>query len=218
MTCDETRRRFRASALLSVLALGLRRCGAEDGEAGKGGIKTDAGVTSEPCPGSANKERGCIYLGTLSDLTEGPFAPLAVPITDAQKEFWKRVNDYGGIAGKYDVDVEKYTRDNKYNPEEHVAKLREIEPNVLALAQSLGTPPTLAGPRAPEAGRGRGRSRELVVGLVVRGRGPDPRERLQLLHRVDERARLGGRGVRQAGQGAGRGLPRRLRRRLRRRA
>ena len=35
-------------------------------------------------------------------------------------------------------------RDNKYNPEEHVAKLREIEPDMLALAQSLGTPPTLA--------------------------------------------------------------------------
>ena len=137
--------RYLAAGLLLVLALGLPACGAEEEATGEGGVKTDVGVTSEPCPGSANKDRGCIYLGTLSDLTEGPFAPLAVPITDAQKAFWERVNDSGGIGGKYDVDVAKYTRDNKYNPEEHVAKLREIEPNVLALAQSLGTPPTLAG-------------------------------------------------------------------------
>jgi ABC-type branched-subunit amino acid transport system substrate-binding protein len=134
-----------ALALLAVLALSLVACGAEDEASGGGGVNTDVGVTSEPCPGSSNKDRGCIYLGTLSDLTEGPFAPLAVPITDAQKDFWARVNASGGIGGKYDVDVAKYTRDNKYNPEEHVAKLREIEPNVLALAQTLGTPPTLAG-------------------------------------------------------------------------
>jgi ABC-type branched-subunit amino acid transport system substrate-binding protein len=137
--------RYLAAGLLLVLALGLPACGAEEEATGEGGVKSDVGVTSEPCPGSPNKDRGCIYLGTLSDLTEGPFAPLAVPITDAQKAFWKRVNESGGIGGEYDVDVEKYTRDNKYNPEEHVAKLREIEPNVLALAQSLGTPPTLAG-------------------------------------------------------------------------
>ena len=137
--------RLWALALLAVLALGLAACGAEDEATGEGGIKTDVGVTSEPCPDSSNKEHGCIYLGTLSDLTEGPFAPLAVPITDAQKDFWARVNASGGIGGKYDVDVAKYTRDNKYNPEEHVAKLREIEPDVLALAQTLGTPPTLAG-------------------------------------------------------------------------
>jgi ABC-type branched-subunit amino acid transport system substrate-binding protein len=134
-----------AVALLAVLALSLAACGAEDEASGGGGVKTDVGVTSDPCPDSKNKDRGCIYLGTLSDLTEGPFAPLAVPITDAQKAFWNRVNVNGGIGGKYDVDVAEYTRDNKYNPEEHVAKLREIEPNVLALAQTLGTPPTLAG-------------------------------------------------------------------------
>jgi ABC-type branched-subunit amino acid transport system substrate-binding protein len=134
-----------ALALLAVLALSLAACGAEDDASGEGGVQTDIGVTSEPCPDSSNKDRGCIYLGTLSDLTEGPFAPLAVPITEAQKDFWARVNASGGIGGKYDVDVAKYTRDNKYNPEEHVAKLREIEPDVLALAQTLGTPPTLAG-------------------------------------------------------------------------
>ena len=139
-----TRWRLPTAAMVSAVALALTACGAED-KAATGGVKTDTGVTAEPCPGSANKDRGCIYLGILSDLTEGPFVPLAVPLTAAQKDFWTRVNANGGIGGKYDVDVTKYTRDNKYNPEEQVAKLREIEPDVLALNQSLGTAPTLAG-------------------------------------------------------------------------
>jgi ABC-type branched-subunit amino acid transport system substrate-binding protein len=111
---------------------------------GGGGIKTDKGVTEEPCPDAVNEDHGCIYLGVLSDLTVGPFAPLAVPITDAQEAFWQKVNEEGGIADAYDVNITKYTRDNKYNPEVQVAKYREIEPNILALAQTLGTPPTIA--------------------------------------------------------------------------
>jgi ABC-type branched-subunit amino acid transport system substrate-binding protein len=119
----------------------------DDGGGGGGGggeLQTGTGVTEEPCPNSENQDRGCIYLGVLSDLTEGPFAPLAVPITDGQKAFWARVNANGGIGGEFDVDIETNTRDNKYDPEEHVAKYREIEPEILALAQSLGTPTTLA--------------------------------------------------------------------------
>lgn len=129
---------------LAILALTLSACGGGEGGQTAREVKTDVGVTDEPCPGSSHQDRGCIYLGILSDLTEGPFRALAVPITEGQKAFWKRVNDGGGIGGKYDVDVDKYTRDNKYNPQEHVAKFREIEPNVLALAQTLGTPTTLA--------------------------------------------------------------------------
>lgn len=134
--------RVGAVALACLLALGLTACGADEGGS-KGEVKFDAGVTSEPCPDGKNKDNGCIYLGTLSDLTEGPFAPLGQEIVKGQKDFWARVNEQGGVGG-FDVDVTKYVRDNKYNPEEHVAKLREIEPDVAALAQSLGTPPTLA--------------------------------------------------------------------------
>jgi ABC-type branched-subunit amino acid transport system substrate-binding protein len=137
------RRSWTALAMLATLSLVAAACGGDEGDE-TGEVATDVGVTSEPCPGSSNQDRGCIYLGVLSDLTEGPFAALAVPITDGQKAFWARVNETGGIGGAYDVDIDTYTRDNKYNPEEHVAKYREIEPNVLALAQTLGTPTTLA--------------------------------------------------------------------------
>ncbi|GAA4069018.1 ABC transporter substrate-binding protein [Nonomuraea soli] len=102
------------------------------------------GITSEPCPLAVDKNKGCIYLGTISDLTAGPFAALAVPITDAQKAFWKRVNEAGGIGGKYEVDVQAYVRDNKYNPETHRQVYNEIKDKVLGLAQTLGSPTTAA--------------------------------------------------------------------------
>ena len=64
-------RRWRdlGAGVLLVAALGLPACGAEEEASGEGDVKTDVGVTSEPCPDSQHKDRGCIYLGTLSDLT-----------------------------------------------------------------------------------------------------------------------------------------------------
>jgi len=123
-----------AMALLTS-ACGLRETGEE--------ASTGVGVTKEACPDTPNKDNGCIYLGVISDLTSGPFAALAVPITNAQKAFWKRVNDAGGIGG-YDIDVTTYVRDNKYNPETHKQVFDEIQDKVLALAQTLGSPTTAA--------------------------------------------------------------------------
>ncbi|MFI9558202.1 ABC transporter substrate-binding protein [Nonomuraea endophytica] len=127
-------------AIVAVLsACGVIR---GDDEGSKGAVTT--GVTREPCPLAVDKNKGCIYLGTISDLTQGPFAALAVPITDAQKAFWKRVNTAGGIGGKYEVDVQAYVRDNKYNPEVHRQVYNEIKDKVLGLAQTLGSPTTAA--------------------------------------------------------------------------
>lgn len=108
------------------------------------GIATDVGVTDEPCPGAVNPDNGCIYLGTLSDLSAGPFAALGAAITQAQAAFWRTVNEQGGIGGAYDVDVATYVRDNRYDPPTHSALYFEIKPNVLALAQTLGAPTTAA--------------------------------------------------------------------------
>ena len=81
-------------AALFVGMLALASCRGGDGAAPQqdaGGIKVDFGVTKEACPQAVDKAKGCIYLGTISDLTEGPFKTLAVPITDAQKADRKSV-------------------------------------------------------------------------------------------------------------------------------
>jgi ABC-type branched-subunit amino acid transport system substrate-binding protein len=127
-----------------VVAGSLAGCrGGDSGSKGGSGPKTEVGVTKEACPKAVDKKKGCIYLGVISDLTVGPFKALAVPITDAQKKFWERVNKAGGI-GNYEVDVETYVRDNKYNPEVHNQVYQEIKGKVLALAQTLGSPTTAA--------------------------------------------------------------------------
>ena len=163
---------LRSGSGAGCMALGLTACGADEG--GRGGdVEFDKGVTEEPCPDSQNEDRGCIYLGILSDITEVPFAPLGwVEIVRGQEDFWARVNERGGSAASSTSTSRKYTRDNKYNPEEHVAKLREIEPDVLALAQSLGTPPTLAAlDIMKDQDYFEARPGHLVVRVGIRGRG-----------------------------------------------
>ena len=126
-----------------LVALAMAATGCRGGEEGGDGAISAPGVTEEPCPDAVNEDNGCIYLGTISDLTQGPFAPLGVPITEAQEAFWQRVNEDGGIGG-YDINVTEYVRDNLYNPETQAQVYTEIEPEVLALAQTLGSPTTLA--------------------------------------------------------------------------
>lgn len=101
------------------------------------------GVTSEPCPGSQHKDRGCIYLGVLSDLGGGPFAPLGISMNEGQLAFWNQVNESGGIGG-YDIDITTYSRNTSFDPRTHRTAYQEIEPHVLALAQSLGTGQSIA--------------------------------------------------------------------------
>ncbi|HET9141812.1 ABC transporter substrate-binding protein [Actinophytocola sp.] len=140
------RRIVAALAVPLAATLMVTGCRAQESTApqtGKEGNKVDFGVTNEPCPEAIDKSKGCIYLGTLSDLTEGPFKALAVPITEAQKAFWKTVNKDGGIGG-YEIDVTKYVKDNKYNPQIQNQVYQEIKPNILAIAQTLGSPTTAA--------------------------------------------------------------------------
>lgn len=139
------RRRSRAViALAAAGVLTLTACTqvtpepVESGPGEQDAITTGAGVTADPCPDGVNEDNGCIYLGVLSDLTEGPFAALAVPITDAQRAFWKQVNEDGGIGG-YDIDIDTYTRDTKYQAAEHAAQYQQIAGNIAGIAQSLGT-------------------------------------------------------------------------------
>ena len=115
----------------------------DEGAEPAGEVATDVGVTEEACPDAVNQDNGCIYLGTISDLTVGPFTALSTLLTQAQAAFWNRVNEEGGIGG-YDINVSEYTRDNQYNPEVHSQVYEEIKDSVLALAQTLGSPTTAA--------------------------------------------------------------------------
>lgn len=130
---------LRAGVGAAVVALVLTGCRGGDG----GGDGAAAGISDDPCPNAVNEDNGCIYLGAISDLTRGPFAPLAVPITDAQKAFWQRVNENGGVGG-YDIDIEDNVADAEYNPELHNRRYQEMRNDILALGQTLGSSQTLA--------------------------------------------------------------------------
>ncbi len=167
----DTRRWWRTAASVAVLALALSACGGGgDGDTGAsesetastGGsessspaasesgsgqaaeVKTGAGVTSEPCPDAVNQDNGCIYVGTLSDLSDGPFATFGPQLVAGQEAFWKRVNEQGGIGGAYNVSMQGYTEDTHYKPDLHAQAYQKIHNDVAALTQTLGTPPTLA--------------------------------------------------------------------------
>lgn len=105
-------------------------------------IATDFGVTAEACPDAVNEDNGCIYLGIISDFT-GTFQTFGEPLTRAQQAYWNTVNEAGGIGG-YDIDVQAYVRDNEYLPDRHREVYDEIKGDVLALAQTLGSPTTAA--------------------------------------------------------------------------
>ena len=167
------------SLAIAVAVPGCRSQESTTPQTDKEGAKVDFGVTNEPCPQAIDTSKGCIYLGTISDLTEGPFKVLAVPITEAQKAFWRRVNEQGGIGG-YEVDVTTYVKDNKYNPQVHNQVYQEIKPKILALALAANRG-HLARPQGQQRRRGT-RFVDFVVGL----RGCGARVGHELLHRVDE--------------------------------
>ncbi len=101
------------------------------------------GVTSEPCPQAIDETKGCVYLGVLSDLADGPFSALGKSIDDGQQAFWRQVNESGGIGG-YEIDITTYAKNTGYDPQRHRAEYKRIEPHVLALAMSLGTSQTVS--------------------------------------------------------------------------
>lgn len=102
-----------------------------------------AGVTEEPCEGG-NPDNGCIYLGVLTD-ESGPFAGASGGLYGGQSLFWATVNAEGGIGGAFDVVLpESLKKDTAYQPDKLVADYNSIAGDVAAIAQSLGTPQTVA--------------------------------------------------------------------------
>ncbi|MEO5875233.1 MAG: ABC transporter substrate-binding protein, partial [Streptosporangiaceae bacterium] len=130
----------RRVAALAVVPLLLAACGPGDG--GRVAAPGTPGVTSAPCPAPVNQGNGCIYLGTLTDLT-GPFRLVAGRATEAQRAFWARVNRQGGIGG-YDIDVSANVVDTGYDVDRFVRAYGETKDKVLAYAQLTGSPQAAA--------------------------------------------------------------------------
>ncbi len=135
----------RATVAMAAAALVLTGCG----RGGDDSAEAVPGVTDKPCPNAIDKEKGCIYLGVISDLT-GAFKGVGVPLTAGGKAFWDKVNADGGI-GDYEIDITTNVKDNKYDPETHSQVYSEIKGDILAVAQSLGTVPTETMLRDPDA-------------------------------------------------------------------
>lgn len=113
------------------------------------GLLSGPGVSDAPCPARTNPDNGCIYLGALVD-TSGPFAPLGRSALEGTQAFWQHVNEQGGVTftrhdgleARFDVDVERHVADQGSDIERHLRGFERIEPEVLALALSMGTPTT----------------------------------------------------------------------------
>lgn len=133
--------RVRALAALVVLVVLTAGCQSGGATPTPAGTARSPGVTDQPCPDAVNPGNGCVYLGAISDLTRGPFRALGVAFTQGQQAFWRRVNKQGGIGG-YDVDVVTHVRDSHYEADTHSEEFDAIRGEILALAQSLGSPQT----------------------------------------------------------------------------
>ena len=96
-------------------------------------LATDYGVTED-----------AIRVGMSADLS-GPFAALTSVIVDAQKAYFDRVNENGGIAGR---EVELVILDNAYDVPTQLDNYAELseesEEGVVMISQSTGSPHTSA--------------------------------------------------------------------------
>ncbi len=91
-----------------------------------GNVKTGVGISGTT-----------ITLGVLTDLT-GVFAGLGADITNSQTLFWEQQNAKGGVCGKYQVKLN--VKDTGYVPQQGVQLYSSIKGDVLAMAQTIGSP------------------------------------------------------------------------------
>lgn len=142
----------RGLAAAAVLAVVASACGGDDDDDGGATAPSGDAPEVETGPGVTDDT---IRLGLLTDLTD-VFAPAGEAHVAAAEEFWAEVNDAGGICGRT---VELEVRDHGYDPQQAVAAYQDVQPDVLALGQLLGSPVQAAVLPLAEAD-------EVAVGLV----------------------------------------------------
>ncbi len=125
------RRRPAVGTLTALLALAVllaagcstRKTSTEAARTGR--VVTGPGVTDTT-----------IRLGVLTDQT-GPFAPASKDAQAGRTLFWDAKNADGGVCGRK---VEFVTRDHGYNVQRAVGAYAQMQPNVLAFGELLGSP------------------------------------------------------------------------------
>lgn len=124
-----------ATAVLAVaVALGATACSAKAtgggttaAKAGSDGVKAGPGVTADS-----------ITVGVLTDLT-GPVAPLGKPALQAEQLYLDQVNAAGGVCGRQ---IKLLVRDHGYDVQKAVSLYTEMQPQIAAMGQLVGSPET----------------------------------------------------------------------------
>ena len=117
--------KYRIVAILSTTLL-VAACGKAGGtDQTATGPRTGPGVTAKT-----------INLGVLTD-TSGVAGGLAGPLLEGNQLFWKLQNAKGGVCGRQ---VNLLVKDHGYDPQKGLSLYREIEPDILALQNLVGSP------------------------------------------------------------------------------
>ena len=116
--------RLLAATVTLVLAVGLGACGKSDDDesSGSGEVKTGPGISADT-----------ITVGQLTDLT-GVFAPLATAFTQAQELYF---SEQEPVCGRK---VKLVAKDTAYDVQKSVSLYRDLEPDVAAITQVVGSP------------------------------------------------------------------------------
>lgn len=128
----------RLVALVSALALVVGACGGSSKKTTTSGSGSNKTLAAAPGFDPAKNE---IHLGVITPLT-GPVAVIGKPLTNGTETWFKKINDQGGIAGKYKVVLDE--QDSQYVPQNGVQGYNQIKGNEVMIAQLLGTPVTKA--------------------------------------------------------------------------
>lgn len=137
---------FRLLAAFFALSLIAAACGDDDDAApdsdatddtaedeGNGDTDEPAGEV-EPGPGFDGET---IRLGVVTPQT-GVAAVIGNPLTNGNQVFFDALNEEGGIAGQYQVELEVV--DSQYQPQTGVQQYNSIKNDVVGFVQILGTP------------------------------------------------------------------------------
>jgi ABC-type branched-subunit amino acid transport system substrate-binding protein len=122
------------ACLTTALFLATSCSGKDDDDSASTGDNGDGGSTAiETGPGVTDDT---ITLGVLTDQS-GPFAALATSIAQGRQLFWDARNADGGVC---DRSVEFTTSDHGYNAQNATSLYADMQPDVLAFAELLGSP------------------------------------------------------------------------------